>query len=65
MFLKEWKINIFLIIDTRTSFYSHNEHLLPPKRKSSFLHLKRGIPRFQMNCVLIPADKAADNVVVV
>ena len=27
--LKEWKINIFKIIDTRLSFYSRNTHLLP------------------------------------
>ena len=29
--LKEWKINIFKIIDTRISVYSRNTHLLPPK----------------------------------
>ena len=29
--LKEWKINIFKIIDTRISFYSRNTHILPPK----------------------------------
>ena len=28
--LKEWKINIFRIIDTRISFNSCNTHLLPP-----------------------------------
>ena len=38
--LKEWKINIFKIIDTRISFYCRNTHLLPPKPKSSFRHLK-------------------------
>ena len=62
--LKEWKINIFEIIDTRISFYSRNTHLLPPKPKSSFSHLKRGIQDFHMNCVLVPADKAANNVIV-
>ena len=62
--LKEWKINIFKIIDTRISFYSRNTHLLPPKPKSSFRHLKRGIQDFHMNYVLVPADKAANNVVV-
>ena len=55
--LKEWKINIFKIIDTRISFYSRNTHLLPPKPKSSFSHLKRGIQDFHMNYVLVPADK--------
>ena len=63
--MKEWKINIFEIIDTRISFYSRNTHLLPPKPKSSFCHLKRGIQDFHMNYVLVPADKAANNVVVV
>ena len=63
--LKEWKINIFKIIDTRILFYSCNTHLLLPKPKFSFHHLKRGIQDFHMNYVLIPADKAANNVVVV
>ena len=63
--LKEWKINIFKIIDTRISFYSRNTHLLPTKPKSSFRHLKRGIQDFHMNYVLVPADKAANNIVVV
>ena len=63
--LKEWNINIFKIIDTRTSFYSHDTHLLPSKPKSSFLHLKRGIQDVHTNYVLVPADKAANNVVAV
>ena len=45
--------------------YSRNTHFLPPKPKSSFRHLKRGIQDFHMNYVLVPADKAANNVVVV
>ena len=63
--LKEWKIIIFKIINIRISFYSHNTHLLPPKPKSSFRHLKPGIQVFHMNYVLVRADKAANNVVVV
>ena len=63
--LKEWKINIFKIIDTLISLYSHKTHLLPPKSKSSFCHLKRSIQDFHMNFVLVPAYKAANNVVVV
>ena len=54
--LKEWKINIFKIIDTRISFYSRNTNFLPPKPKFSFRHLKRGIQDFHMNYVLFPAD---------
>ena len=56
---------MFKIIDTHISFYSRNTHLLPPKPKSSFRQLKRGIQDFHMNCILVPADKAANNVVVV
>ena len=67
LFLKEWKINISKIIDTRISFHSRNTHLLPLNLnpKSSFRHLKRGIQDCHMNYVLVPADKAANNVVVV
>ena len=63
--LKEWMINIFKIIDTRISFCFRNTHLLPPKPKSSFRHLKRGIQDFHINYVLVQADKSANNVVVV
>ena len=34
-----------------------------PKLKSSFRHLKRGIQNSHMDFVLLPADKAANNVV--
>ena len=57
--------NIFKIIDTRISFYSHDTHLLPPKSESFFLHFKQGIQDFHMNYVLVPAEKAANNDVVV
>ena len=63
--LEEWKINSIKIIDTRISFYSRNAHLLPSKPKSTFRHLKRGIQVFHMNYVLVPADKAENNIVVV
>ena len=59
------RVYIFKIIDTRISFYSRNTHLLPSKPKSSFPRFKRGIQDFHMNYVLVPADKAANNVVVV
>ena len=49
----------------RIKFYSPNTNLLPPKPKSSFRHLKRGIQEFHRKYVLEPADKAANNVVVV
>ena len=63
--LKEWKRSIFTIVDKRIQFYSQNTNLLPPKPKSSFRHLKQCIQEFHRKYVLVPADKAANNVVVV
>ena len=63
--MKEWKLSIFNIVDKRIKFYSQNTNLLPPKPKSSFRHLKQGIQELHRKYVLVPADKAADNVVVV
>ena len=63
--LKEWKVSIFKIVDQRIKFYSQNTNLLPPKTKSTFRHLKQVIQDFHRKYVLVPADKAANNVVVV
>ena len=63
--LKGWKIYNFKILDTHILFNCHNTNLLPPKPKSSFRHLKRGIKDFHMKYVLVPADKAANNDVIV
>ena len=52
-------------MDERINFYSQNTNLLPPKPKSSFRHLKQGIQGFHKKYVLVTADKAANNVVVV
>ena len=52
-------------MDERIKFYSQNINLLPPKPKSSFRHLKQGIQEFHGKYVLVPEDKAANNVVVV
>ena len=59
--LKEWKLSIFNIVDKRIKFYSHNTNLLPPKPKSSFRHIQE----FHRKYVLVPADKAVNNIVVV
>ena len=47
------------------SFIHKKTNLLPPKPKSSFRHLKQGIQEFHRKCVLVPADKAPNNVVVI
>ena len=65
--LKEWKLGtcIFNIVDKRLKFYSHNTYLLPPKPKNYFRHLKQGIQEFHRKYVLVPANKAPNNIVVV
>ena len=63
--LNNWKLKIFKIIDERVLFYSNNLDLLPPKPKLSFRYLKQGIQEFHRKYVLAPADKTANNVVVV
>ena len=63
--LKDWKLNIFKIIDQRISFSSQNTNMLPRKPKISYRYLKSGIQEFHRKYVLVPADKAANNVVVV
>ena len=61
--LKEWKVNIFKVINERISFYSQNTNLLLHKPKSTFRHLKLGIQELHGKYVLVPADKASNNVV--
>ena len=63
--MKEWKLSIFNSVDRRIKVYSQKTNLLPPKPKSSFRHLKQGIQEFHRKYVLVPADKGANNVVVV
>ena len=41
--LKDWKLDIFKIIDRHTSFYSQNTNMLPRKPKISYRYLKSGI----------------------
>ena len=52
-------------MDKRKKFYSHTSNPLPPKPKSSFRNLKHDIQEFHRKYVLVLADKAANNIVVV
>ena len=61
---KDWKLNIFKIIDRRISFYSQSTNILPRKPKISYRYLKLGIQEFHRKFVLASPDKAAKNVVV-
>ena len=55
----------FPLVDSRINFYKTNEHLLPPKPRISLRHLKKGIQEFHSKFVLVPADKAANNIIIV
>ena len=59
-----WKLNIFENIAGRI-FYCNNLDLLSPKPKFTLRNLKKGVQEFNTRCVLAPADKAANNVVVI
>ena len=61
--LNSWKLNIFKMIDGRISIYCNNLDFLPPKPKFTFRI--EGIQEFHRRFVLAPADKAANNVVVI
>ena len=63
--LSEWKKQVFNIIEKRISFYSSNEHLLPPKPKTSYRHLKKGFQDLHSKFVFVPADKASNNVIII
>ena len=63
--LKDWRLNIFKITDRGIFFYSQNTDKLPRKLKISYRYLKSGIQEYYRKYVLVPADKAANNAVVV
>ena len=56
--LKDWKLNIFKIMNRGISFYSQNTNMLPQKPKISYRYLKLGIQKFHRKYVLDPADTA-------
>ena len=62
--LKDWKLNIFKIIDRSISFFFQNTNMLPRKPKINYCYLKSGIEEFHRKYVLVPADKAANKVFV-
>ena len=63
--LVTWKAQILSIVEKRILFYQSNPNLLPPKFRYSLNKLKRDIKDVHNKFVLVPADKAANNVVVI
>lgn len=56
---------MFDIIDVRVGFYKSNTSLLPRKPSHNIKQLKRGIQDFHDKFVLVPADKASNNIIIV
>ena len=54
--LKDWRLNIFKIIDRRISFYSQNTNMLRRKPAISCRFLKLGFQELYRKHVFIPAD---------
>lgn len=63
--LTDWKKQIFDIIDKRIAFYNSNEHLLPPKPRTTYRYLKKALQDFHSKYVFVPADKASNNVIII
>ena len=53
------------VIDSRVSFYSNNLDFLLPWPKFNFRNQKKGVEEFHKKFVLAPANKVANNVVIV
>ena len=56
---------VLIFKDHQISFYSQNTNMLLHKLKISYRYLKSGMEEFHRKYVLVPADKATNNVVVV
>lgn len=63
--LSLWKKSIITLMEQRIRFYESNPSLLPPRPKSSFRHLKSELQNFHNKFVLVPADKAANNIIII
>ena len=57
--------NIFDIIAKRINFYPSYPHLLPPPPNYSLDELKHDLMNLQDEFVFVPADKSANNVIIV
>ena len=63
--LNNWELAIVYIIAKREKFYSSNPSCLPRKNKFQFKHLKNVVKHIHYNFVLVPADKAASDIIFV
>ena len=60
-----WKKEILKIIDIRIRNFTDNPHLYKQPQTHSILAIKGKMEKFQRKYVFVPADKAANNIIIV
>ena len=63
--LNRWKQFILDKVSKRVEFYLANPHLLPPELNYSLSNLKYDLTNFHSTYVFVPADKAANNIIII
>lgn len=63
--LNDWKNQILEIIDIRINNFKEHPHLYKESPKYSFRSLKRKMDKLHHSYVFVPADKAANNIIIV
>ena len=63
--LNNWKKQILSLVSDRIKFYQSNPKLLPPDAYFSLDDVKKKFTKFHAKFVLVPADKASNNIIIV
>jgi hypothetical protein len=63
--LSAWKKAVMDIMEIRIKFYDSNPSLLPRKSKTNINRIKNGIKKLHSKYVLVPADKASNNIIII
>ena len=63
--LSKWKEMVSKIIEQRINFYRNNPEHLPKSPIITAYKIKHIIKKFHSQYVLVPADKAANNIIIV
>jgi hypothetical protein len=63
--LNDWKTFILNKVKERIRFYISNPKLLPPKPSYSIFDLKHDLNDLQNKFIFVPADKAANNILII
>ena len=63
--LNDWKNEFLRIIDIRIENFTKHPHLYKQSTSRSVKSLKRQMEKLHSKCVFAPADKAANNVIII